>query len=62
MLATRILTAAVLVPLVLAALFLLPPLGWGAVTLAVIVAAAAEWADLAGYRKQPGGCSSPARC
>ena len=52
MLATRILTAAVLVPLVLAALFLLPPLGWGAVTLAVIVAAATEWADLAGYRKQ----------
>jgi phosphatidate cytidylyltransferase len=52
MLATRILTAAVLVPLVLAALFLLPPLGWGSVTLAVIVAAATEWADLAGYRKQ----------
>ena len=51
MLATRILTAVVLVPLVLAALFLLPPWGWGAVTLAVIVAAAAEWADLAGFRK-----------
>ena len=51
MLATRILTALVLVPLVLAALFLLPPWGWGAVTLAVIVIAAAEWADLAGYRR-----------
>ena len=51
MLATRILTAAVLVPLVLAALFLLPPSGWGAVTLAVIGVAAAEWANLAGYRK-----------
>ena len=51
MLATRILTAVVLVPLVLAALFLLPPWGWGAVTLAVIVLAAAEWADLAGYRR-----------
>jgi phosphatidate cytidylyltransferase len=51
MLATRILTAAVLVPLVLAALFLLPSLGWGAATLAVIVIAAGEWADLAGYRR-----------
>jgi len=50
MLATRILTAVVLVPLVLAALFMLPAWGWGAVTLAVIVIAAAEWADLAGYR------------
>ena len=29
MLATRILTAAVLIPAVLAALFLLPPLAWG---------------------------------
>lgn len=50
MLATRILTAVVLVPLVLAALFLLPSLGWGAATLGVIGIAAAEWADLAGYR------------
>ena len=50
MLATRILTAVVLVPLVLAALFLLPSLGWGAATLAVILIAAGEWADLAGYR------------
>ena len=51
MLATRVLTAVVLSPLVLAALFLLPPLGWGAVSLVAIVAAAAEWASLAGYRK-----------
>jgi phosphatidate cytidylyltransferase len=51
MLATRVLTAVVLIPLVLAALFLLPPLGWGAVSLVAIVAAAAEWASLAGYRK-----------
>jgi phosphatidate cytidylyltransferase len=50
MLATRILTAAVLIPLVLAAMFLLPPLRWGAVTLALIVVAATEWADLAGLR------------
>ena len=51
MLATRILTALVLVAAVLAALFLLPPRGWGAVALAGIVAAAAEWATLAGYRQ-----------
>jgi len=51
MLATRVLTAVVLIPLVLAALFLLPPLAWGAVTLVAIVVAAAEWASLAGYRK-----------
>jgi len=51
MLGTRILTAVVLVSLVLAALFMLPPLGWGAISLLVIVAAAAEWADLAGLRK-----------
>ena len=51
MLATRVLTAVVLIPLVLAALFLLPPLGWGAVSLVAIVVAATEWASLAGYRK-----------
>ncbi len=51
MLATRILTAVILLPLVLAALFLLSPTGWGAVALAAIVAAAAEWATLAGFRK-----------
>jgi phosphatidate cytidylyltransferase len=51
MLAMRILTAAVLIPLVLAGLFLLPPLAWGAVTLVAIVVAAGEWASLAGYGK-----------
>jgi len=50
MLSTRILTALALVPAVLAALFLLPPLGWGAVALAAIVVAGVEWANLAGYR------------
>ena len=49
MLRTRILTALVLVPLVLAALFLLPPLAWGAVTLVVIGIAAYEWARLTGF-------------
>jgi len=51
MLATRILTAVILLPLVLAALFLLSPTGWGVVALAAIAAAAAEWASLAGFRK-----------
>jgi len=51
MLAMRILTAAVLITLVLAGLFLLPPLAWGAVTLVAIVVAAGEWASLAGYGK-----------
>ena len=49
MLSTRILTAAVLIPLVLAAMFLLPPLAWGALTLGLVVVAATEWADLAGF-------------
>lgn len=52
MLATRILTAAVLIAAVLAAMFLLPPLAWGAVTLAMITVAATEWADLAGFRRE----------
>lgn len=52
MLKTRVLTALVLVPLVLIALFGLPPRGWGALTLGIIVIAASEWANLAGYRRQ----------
>lgn len=46
---TRIVTAAVLIPLTLAALFWLSPRAWGVVTLAVVVVAASEWAHLAGY-------------
>ena len=53
MLRARILTAAVLIPVTLAALFWLPPLGWGAVTLAIVGIAAHEWANLAGYAKWP---------
>src|SRR5690349_10831681 len=49
MLATRILTAIVLIALVLAALFLLPPLGWALVAMVVIALAATEWAQLAGF-------------
>ena len=52
MLSTRILTAVVLIALVLAAMFLLPPWAWGAATLALIGLAAAEWADLAGFRRE----------
>jgi phosphatidate cytidylyltransferase len=50
MLLTRVLTALALVIPLLAALFLLPPVAWGALTLAAIVVAAVEWANLVGYR------------
>ena len=52
MLRTRVITALVVVPLVLAAMFGLPPRGWGAVSLFVVAVAASEWATLAGYRQQ----------
>jgi phosphatidate cytidylyltransferase len=51
MLATRIVTALVLFALVLAALFLLPPMGWALVTLAGFVIASVEWANLAGFER-----------
>ncbi len=47
MLKTRIITAAVLIPAVLAALFMLPPKVWGFVVLDIILVAAYEWARLA---------------
>jgi phosphatidate cytidylyltransferase len=49
MLGKRILTALALVPLVLAALFLLPPLGFGIAILAVVLIAAHEWSRLAAF-------------
>jgi phosphatidate cytidylyltransferase len=49
-LATRVVTGIALVAGVLAALFLLPPAGWGVVVLVIVVAAADEWARLAGFR------------
>jgi phosphatidate cytidylyltransferase len=49
MLKTRVLTAALLVPLTLGAMFLLEPQSWAALTLVVIAIAATEWANLAGY-------------
>src|SRR5262245_19082712 len=51
MLSTRILTAVVVIPLVLAALFLLPPRAWGIVVLVLTVAAGIEWANLSGFEK-----------
>jgi len=49
MLKTRILTALVLIPLVLAGLFLLSPRGFGVAMLAVTAIAAHEWARLARF-------------
>jgi len=49
MLKTRILTALVLVPCVLAALFALSPAAFAVVTLVVTGAAAREWGRLAGF-------------
>jgi phosphatidate cytidylyltransferase len=49
MLKQRILTVAVLLPLFLAALFLLPNLHWGVLTITVLGLAAHEWSRLAGY-------------
>ncbi len=46
----RVLTAIVLVPLLLAALFLLPGKGWQLLTCVPIAIAAGEWARLCGYR------------
>ncbi len=51
MLRTRLLTVAVLIPAVLAALFLLPSLLFAGVVLVVIGAAAHEWARLAGMAR-----------
>jgi len=45
----RIITALILIPIVIAALFLLPPLGFAIVTLAVCMLAAWEWGQLSGF-------------
>jgi phosphatidate cytidylyltransferase len=51
---TRILTALVLIPLTIAALFFLPPREWAAITLVIVALASSEWAGLIGYRKPSG--------
>lgn len=49
MLKYRIVTALILIPIVIAALFLLPPLGFAIVTLVVCMLAAWEWGQLSGF-------------
>ena len=51
MLLKRVLTVAVLLPLFLAALFLLPNLVWGLALTVVAVVAGYEWGRLAGYSR-----------
>jgi phosphatidate cytidylyltransferase len=51
MLLTRVLTALVLVPLVIVALFGMPPRGWALVSLGFVSGAAWEWAGLAGWNR-----------
>jgi phosphatidate cytidylyltransferase len=48
----RLITALILIPLVIAALFWLPPLGFTLVTLAVCMLAAWEWGALAGFAER----------
>ncbi len=52
MLKYRIITALILIPLVIAALFLLPPAGFTVVTIVVCMLAAWEWAQFAGYKSR----------
>ena len=52
MLRQRILTAAVLLPLALAALFFLPSLAWSVLTAAVMVIGGWEWGRLAGWNSR----------
>lgn len=49
MLKYRLISAFVLIPVVIAALFLLPPVGFALVTLAVCMLAAWEWGQLSGF-------------
>ncbi|MCD1125070.1 phosphatidate cytidylyltransferase [Jinshanibacter sp. LJY008] len=48
MLKSRIITALILIPLVIAALFMLPPLPFAIMTVAICMLAAWEWGQLAG--------------
>ncbi|MEW5943415.1 MAG: phosphatidate cytidylyltransferase [Pseudomonadota bacterium] len=49
MLKTRVITALILLPAFLAALFFLPHLGWEVLMAAVVLVAAKEWSKLAGF-------------
>ncbi|OGS91695.1 MAG: phosphatidate cytidylyltransferase [Gallionellales bacterium GWA2_60_18] len=46
MLKSRVITAAILLALLLAALFMLPPLAWAVLVLAMVMQGASEWARL----------------
>src|SRR5262245_22667645 len=50
MLVARLITAAILLAACIGAMFLLPPLWWSVLLLAVLLAAGYEWGGLAGYR------------
>ncbi len=54
MLFQRVLTVAVLLPLFLIALFLLPNLYWGLMLVGVVILAGREWGRLAGYSEGGG--------
>lgn len=49
MLKSRLITAFILIPIVIAALFLLPPLGFAITILVISMLAAWEWGQLAGF-------------
>ena len=49
MLKYRLISAFVLIPIVIAALFLLPPVGFAIVTLVVCILAAWEWGQFSGF-------------
>ncbi|SUG49354.1 CDP-diglyceride synthase [Salmonella enterica subsp. arizonae] len=49
MLKYRLISAFVLIPAVIAALFLLPPVGFAIITLVVCMLAAWEWGQLSGF-------------
>lgn len=51
MLKQRLITVAVVLPLLLAGLFLLPNPAWALLSILPVALAAAEWARLAGYRR-----------
>ncbi|WP_144823105.1 phosphatidate cytidylyltransferase [Marinobacter piscensis] len=54
MLKTRIITALILAPIAVGGIFFLPPAGFALFTAAIITLGAWEWANMAGFERQPG--------